>query len=177
MFDGPFAREIIDGVVDIIITDRSGAGKILCSPSRRTGIAYVVSIGGAAERSPAGWRHAEGRLRLVFEDALTQPEGGPSADDVARLIWFAQRIDWSKGTVLIHCESGISRSVAAAAILLAVCLGRGQERAALDRALLVRPQGRPNLRMLELADEALGNGGALVHAWHSLGDPGRRTSG
>jgi predicted protein tyrosine phosphatase len=161
----------------IIITDRSGAGKILCSPRRRSDIAYVVSIGGPAERPPAGWQVAVGRLRLVFEDCLSESEGGPSTEHIARLIWFARQVDLTRGTVLVHCEAGISRSVAAAAILLAVARGPGQEAAALGEALCAQPEGRPNQRMLELADEALGNGGALVRAWRAVGESGHRTSG
>ena len=37
--------------------------------------------------------------------------------------------------------------------------------------------GGPNQKMLELADLALGNGGALLQASHAMGEAGRRTSG
>jgi predicted protein tyrosine phosphatase len=63
---------------------------------------------------------------------------------------------------------GISRSSAAAAILLAVRAGPGSEAEALKNVGTIRPGARPNVRMLELADDVLGTGGALVRALRSL---------
>jgi hypothetical protein len=53
----------------VVIADRSGAGKILCSPTRCASFRYLISIGGVRERPPAGMRNVPNRLRLVFEDA------------------------------------------------------------------------------------------------------------
>jgi hypothetical protein len=113
----------------IVIADRSTAGKILCSARRRSGIGYLVSIGGAREREPAGFRHAPDRLRLVFEDAVTLEDGGPSLRDIGQLIHFARRVDLGRGRVLVHCQSGISRSSAELAERSSVPYGREQERA------------------------------------------------
>ena len=52
-----------------------------------------------------------------------------------------ERVDVNRGTILVHGQAGISRSVAAAAILLAVALGPGQEAVALDHALRARLEG------------------------------------
>ena len=148
----------------IVIADRSTAGSILCSPRKRQGLAYVVSIGGPQERPPAGFRQVDDRLRLVFEDEASEAEGGPSPEDVDRLIHFARHVDLAKGRVLVHCQAGVSRSSAAAAILLAVVLGPNREQDAVQHVLKSHPPARPNVRMLELADAALGTGGALVRA-------------
>ena len=157
---------------DIVVTDRTGAGKLLCSPRNRASVAYLVSIGGPRERQPAGYENVHHRLRLVFEDTLSEGDGGPSAMDVDRLIRFARSIDPSRGSVLVHCQAGISRSSAAAIIVLAVVLGRGREDAAVKQVQQSCPHGRPNRRMLELADQALENGGALFRSAASVFDHG-----
>jgi predicted protein tyrosine phosphatase len=161
--------------VEIAITDRSGAGKILCSPSRCAEFRYAVSIGVPPERPPAGWRNAPRRLRLEFEDSLLETEGGPSGQDVDRLIRFAQDVQATPGGILLHCQAGISRSTAAAAIILAVVLGHGREAEALCEVYRVQPEARPNTRMIELADAALGRNGALMQAAELAADRGRQT--
>ncbi len=155
--------------VDLVITDRSGAGKILCSPAQCSRFRYVISIGVPPDRPPAGWRKANRRLRLEFEDSVAEADGGPSEADVARVIQFAEQIRATPGGVLVHCQAGISRSSAAAAIVLAVLLGPGREVEALRRVYKSQPAARPNARMLELADIALGRSGALVQAAATVG--------
>ena len=98
----------------------------------------------------------------MFEDAATQETGGPSSDDIARLVHFARAVDLQLGRILVHCQSGISRSSAAVAIVLAVILGPGREREAIDYVRSVHPSGRPNARMLELADVLLQAQGRLA---------------
>jgi predicted protein tyrosine phosphatase len=149
----------------VLIADRSEAGKILSSPRRRAGIAYLVSIGGTREREPAGFRHAPTRLRLMFEDEPTEAQGGPSRRSAELLIRFARDVDFTKGNVLVQCQAGISRSSAAAIVLLAVALGSDKEAYAVEHVLRVHPRARPNRRLLALADEILGTGGAFIRAW------------
>jgi len=149
----------------IIITDRSGAGEILCSPGRCATVAYLVSIGGPGDRQPAGFGNVAHRIRLVFEDAETQEAGGASLEDIRRLIGFARKLDLGNGQLLIHCQSGISRSTAAAVIALAVLLGPGREGDALNRIRRLHPRGRPNRRMLELAEAVLDLKGVLIDGY------------
>src|SRR5262245_10431623 len=98
----------------VLMSTRSGAGEILCSPQRRASVAYLVSIGGPYERPPVGMHTVPARLRLVFDDVVREEEGGPSRDDVEHLVRFARQIDLGKGSVLVHCQAGIGRSSAAA---------------------------------------------------------------
>ena len=165
------------GDSEIVITNRSGAGEILSSPSRCAEFAYVVSIGDPGERPPTGWHRAPRRLRLEFQDRLLESDGGPTKGDVERLIRFARKIERGNGRVLVHCQGGISRSTAAGAIILAVLLGPGRETHVLREVYRLQPQALPNGRMLQLADTALGRNGALVQAAALVGEAGRRTTG
>jgi predicted protein tyrosine phosphatase len=83
-------------------------------------------------------------------------------DDIEQLVHFAREVDLRQGRLLVHCQSGISRSSAAAAIVLAVALGPGRETEALEHVRSVHPSGRPNKRMLELADALLRAEGRLA---------------
>jgi predicted protein tyrosine phosphatase len=148
----------------IAVAGRTRAGKILCSPRLRANFAYLVSIGGPEEREPAGFRYVAHRLRLVFEDALEEEDGGPSPPDIEKLIRFARSIDFAKGKVLVHCQAGISRSAAAAIIILVTKLEPGHEHEAVDWVRRNHPKGRPNQRMMELADHILGADGRLLEA-------------
>ena len=63
--------------------------------------------------------------------------------------------------VLVHCHAGISRSTAAAAILMCQH-APGQEEAAFLKLLGMRKHGWPNTRMVEFADTLLERDGALL---------------
>jgi len=70
--------------------------------------------------------------------------------------------------ILVHCHAGISRSSAAALILLAI-RNPGHER---DIASLLRAEGPwfvPNRLMIEIADRLLGRGAVLSAALTSMG--------
>ena len=160
------------GPETIVIANRSRAGKILSSPRQRARFAYLVSIGAPAEREPAGFRNVANRLRLVFEDTMSQEDGGPISEDVERIINFARKVDLAKGSILVQCEAGISRSSAGAIIVAAVILGPGRELAAVRHVLSVHPVARPNRRMLELADAVLSNRGAITTALQAVLEDG-----
>ena len=65
------------------------------------------------------------------------------------------------GHALVHCHAGISRSQAAAAILMCQH-APGQEEAAFLRLLELRKHGWPNTRMVEFADRLLKRDGAML---------------
>lgn len=67
--------------------------------------------------------------------------------------------------VLVHCHAGVSRSVAAAYLLLALEDGPGQERQSYERlrqAWGSRLAPTPNAALVRMGDEALGRGGRLA---------------
>lgn len=108
-------------------------------------------------------------LRVSCHD-ITAPnpmEILPERRHVKQLIAFAREWDPS-GSMLIHCQAGISRSTAAALISYAVHFPDTVQEAA---AHLRRtgPHVHPNALITEIGDELLGLGGRLVTAVEAMG--------
>ena len=158
-------------MIEIEICSREEAGEILSSPSRRNGVVMLVSIGEAHDPAPAGFHNVAPRLKFLFADT-NKEEGGPTVEDVQRLIDSARSLGESSGRVVIHCQAGISRSTAAATIFWAVLLGEGREDEAIARVLAAREYALPNRRMIRIADELLGRGGRLIDAVQRAMDNG-----
>ncbi len=111
------------------------------------------------------------RVKLYFHDVIEPLPGVilPERWDVDLLLAFGREVidhrEHATGShLLIHCHAGVSRSTAAAILILAQ---RNADRPA-DEAVLgmarLRPHAWPNLRMLELGDAALGRNGEIVRA-------------
>jgi len=148
--------------LNILVASRSEAAAILCSPTRSADVRFLISIGEVEDRRPAGYGKVRDRIRLLFAD--TEDEFGPTHDDIERLVRFAERVARQPATVLAHCQSGISRSSAAAYIVYCVALGPGSETAALNKVLETYPYARPNRKMVALADQILGRNDAMIYA-------------
>ncbi|MGF1610095.1 MAG: tyrosine phosphatase family protein [Kiloniellales bacterium] len=118
--------------------------------------------------TPAGLA-PERHLRLGLDDVYEALPGqvAPARSHIEALVGFAA--GWDRDTpLLVHCFAGISRSTAAALILL--CL-ESERREAEAAELLARqaPHAQPNRRMIELADELLGRRGRLSAAVAAMG--------
>ena len=150
---------------DIIIASRLRAGQLLTAQSD-CAIHHLISIGAPGDPMPAGFKRCPQRIRLEFHDITqdTDFEFGPRVHHVEQVIDFARTIQHDQGTMLVHCEAGISRSSAAAVTALSTWLGAGKEREAVERIYAAQPQAWPNSRFVELADELLERGGTLVGA-------------
>ncbi|HTW53205.1 MAG TPA: protein-tyrosine-phosphatase [Stellaceae bacterium] len=108
------------------------------------------------------------REALRFHDVIAPaPElVAPTEEHIAQLLLFGSDVDVAGelAHLLIHCHAGISRSTAAAALLLAQ---EGPSRPAVeifDQIALLRPRAWPNLAMLEIGEAALGRRGDLTAA-------------
>ncbi len=66
--------------------------------------------------------------------------------------------------LLVHCHMGISRSTAAAVLLLAEARPNSSATAIMAEIAKVRSKAWPNLRMIEIGDDMLGMNGDLVEA-------------
>ena len=129
--------------IDLTITDRTGAGRLLM----QGGAEYLISIGDD-DRVPAGFHRARGRLRLVFDDLLPGEIGaGPTVEQIRQIADFGRRVP-EGARLLVHCYAGISRSPAAAMIVLMARGASFMDAQAIVKS--VRPQARPNRLMLEL---------------------------
>lgn len=73
-------------------------------------------------------------------------------------------------SLLVHCYAGVSRSTAAALILLALH-DDGREHEAAQLLRREAPHAIPNRRMIEVADRRLGRAGRLVEAVERIGAP------
>jgi predicted protein tyrosine phosphatase len=108
------------------------------------------------------------REALRFDDVIAPGPSvvAPSEEHVAQLLAFGRDVEVAGALahLLIHCHAGISRSTAAATLLLA------QESPSLLPAEIfaeiarLRPRAWPNLAMLELGEAALGRPGEFTAA-------------
>jgi predicted protein tyrosine phosphatase len=132
----------------------------------------ILSIAepGFRNATPVGI-HPDRHHHLNFDD-IVEPMPGylePSEHHVARIIQLAGELS-DRDRILVHCQAGISRSSAAALIILSA-RNPGHERAIARRLREEGPWFFPNRLMLDLADRLIGRGPVLTAALGSMGPP------
>jgi predicted protein tyrosine phosphatase len=133
------------------------------------GVSHIVSILNPDWPEPPAFAKfaPHWRLDLRFHDVI-EPDPdqvAPSRTDVARLLAFGRELNDRTGShLLVHCHAGVSRSTAAAALILVQMHPDRPARVALDTVARMRPRAWPNLRMLEFGDALLGRNGEIVDA-------------
>ena len=135
-------------------------------PSRILSIAEP----GFRNLTPAGI-DPDRHLHLNFDD-IAEPISGyvaPSERHVASIIDLAADLT-KTDRILVHCQAGISRSSAAALIMLAV-RNPGHERTIAMRLREEGPWFVPNRLMVHIADRLIGRGALLSAALASMGPP------
>jgi predicted protein tyrosine phosphatase len=136
---------------------------------RACGFSHIVSImdPGSAVPEVFGSFRAHERLDLRFHDIIDQQADMviPDSDHIGQLLRFGSAMVRSKSPIklLVHCHAGVSRSSAAAVVLLAGAKA-GVPEQALTQLLSVAPNAWPNLRMIELGDALIGCQGRLISA-------------
>lgn len=132
----------------------------------RSGVSHVLTILDPEWPDPTDFAAYAPHSRTVwrFHDIIGERPGmaAPQPTDVAAILAFG-REHGGIDHLLVHCHMGISRSTAAAAILLAQH-NQGRERHAFDHLWAIRPRSWPNSRMVRFADDMLGRQSALVDA-------------
>ena len=132
------------------------------------GVTHVVSILDPDHPEPptlSSFPQA-GRVLFRFDDIIRSEPGAaePNRDHIDQILdcgrWLREQ---AADHVLVHCHAGISRSTAAAAIMLAHD-NPGREQEAFDAIDRVRPRSWPNSLMVGLADDVLSRDGALLDA-------------
>jgi predicted protein tyrosine phosphatase len=136
---------------------------------RRSGKTHVLSI------TDPDWPELDefdlwdphDRLGLQFHDEIDPQRGMelPTTEHVARLLEFGRSLPTDEPVrLLVHCHAGISRSTAAAILLLAQRDPQRDPQDIVSHIARHRPQAWPNLRMIEMGDRLLNRKGALVEA-------------
>jgi predicted protein tyrosine phosphatase len=109
-------------------------------------------------------------LKLAVNDVADAwaGEAPPHDSHIDALLEFGRGWD-AQNPMLVHCWAGVSRSTAAAYILLCDRAGEGSE-IEIARALRQRaPHASPNSLMVRLADDILGRDGRMVEALDAIG--------
>ena len=108
---------------------------------------------------------------VLSMDDIAQPIDGyelPGEAHVTRLIEFVTSWDRT-APLVVHCYAGISRS-SAAAYTTACALNPNRDEAEIAKALRrASAIATPNIRIVELADAALGRKGRMVRAIEGIG--------
>jgi len=134
---------------------------------REAGVSDVLSIIDPYEPEPVVFDrfHPHRRQTLRFDDVMSRSAGAqaPEDDHLEALLAFGQAIEQAGDAthLLIHCHAGVSRSTAAAAILMAQH-NAGREADAFLALLELRAQAWPNTRMVQIADRLMARNGALI---------------
>ena len=133
------------------------------------GVTHVLSLldPGSPEPEAFGAFDPHRRLELRFHDVIETEPGcvAPESLDVEQLLSFGHDLTEGKGThLLVHCHAGVSRSTAAATLIVAQARPDRPAEEALQTVLSRRPRAWPNLRILELGDALLERRGEIVGA-------------
>jgi predicted protein tyrosine phosphatase len=119
--------------------------------------------------TPEGFDPAR-HLRLSVNDVAEAwaAEMPPSPDHVEDLLAFGR--GWrADAPMLVHCWAGISRSTAAAYILLCDRLGPGTEEKIAGRLRAAAPHAFPNPLLVAHADKILARDGRMIEAIRAIG--------
>lgn len=144
-------------------------------------LTHVLSILDPGSPEPEALRAfaVHRRLKLHFHDVI-EPRPGwtpPERWDVELLLAFARdlgAVGRDAGELamplhlLVHCHGGVSRSTAAAILILAQRDPAEPARDVVGRVIRLRPRAWPNLRMIEFGDALLGRNGDIVAAVRAL---------
>ena len=140
------------------------------SAQRTEGFTHALSILDPDEPCPKAFVAFDPlcHLKLRFHD-IVEPEPGavpPDARHVEELLAFGREMIAAKADVrlLVHCHAGLSRSTAAAILYLTQAHPRRSVHQSFGEVVRMRPRAWPNLRLLELGDEALGRHGEIIAA-------------
>ncbi len=109
-------------------------------------------------------------LVLKFNDIAQARDGllAPNRTHVERMLDFSRDVA-HKGSLLVHCWAGVSRSTAAAYVIACSTLPNTDERALAQHLRKVSPVATPNPLLISLADTLLHRNGRMIQSINELG--------
>ena len=133
------------------------------------GVTHVLSLLGPTSPDPPEFAAFAPHRRLIlrFHDVIEprSDQNAPTREDVERLLIFGREVsETADAHLLVHCRAGVSRSTAAAALILMQANPAWPASAALDAVAASRPRAWPNLLILEFGDALLGRNGEIAAA-------------
>jgi predicted protein tyrosine phosphatase len=148
----------------ILVTPLSALPNMLRAyqPSHLISLLSPDYLSHAPNDFPAG-RH----LRLGLHD-IAEPEAGklaPQEAHIVELLAFAEGWD-GKQPMIVHCWAGVSRSMAAAYVVLCA---RGAKSGIAQEIRARAPHAYPNRAIVRLADSVLGRQGTMIKAVEDMG--------
>ena len=163
---GPFSKRLPPFQVTICGIDELG---LHCE----TGVTHVLSLldPGWPEPEAFGIFNPHRRLELRFHDVIDANPGciPPQRPDVEQLLSFGRDLANAKaGHLLVHCHAGVSRSTAAATLIVAQARPDRPAEELLQAVVRQRSHAWPNLRILELGDALLDRRGEIVDAARAI---------
>lgn len=191
----------------LVVCGRDAAERVFSGSIDVEPFDVVLSIHGPTSPAPLGFSECRARrkLELVFEDVsreeLRNHGWQPvTQEQIEAIICLSEEIE-PHDRVLVHCAQGVSRSSAAALVIIAAWMGPGREGEAVDCLEVIRRQSweagcrsfvpiiglvdpsqpyeeslrfRPNCLMVEKADKLLTLEGRLIQACDAAYPPRKK---
>jgi predicted protein tyrosine phosphatase len=137
----------------------------------KAGVSHLVTLinGETLVETPSAISH-QNHLRLSMNDISTPQPGliPPHENHVSELVEFTAAWDRA-GPVMVHCWAGISRSTAAAFIMLCTLNPKTDEEHIAQQIRAASPTATPNQWLVRLADARLKREGRMISAVDSIG--------
>ena len=134
--------------------------------------ARVISLLSEEEAAPkfAGLDPSRHLMLYVDRESCAATINDAARARAREIIDFIRRWD-GKGDILVHCNRGVSRSTAAAFLILCMLEPGTPEAALLKRLRAAAPHADPCPLLINYADELLGRDGRMTDALDDLSPP------
>lgn len=134
--------------------------------------AQVISLLSEEEAAPnfAGLDPARHLMLYVDRESCAATINDAARARAKKIIDFVRRWD-GESDILVHCNRGVSRSTAAAYLILCMIEPTTSEAALMKRLRLAAPHADPCPLLVNYADELLGRDGRMTDALDDLCPP------